>query len=259
MAIDLVTFRHLLRISGELTSGKRALVLGRQNFLEQNPPPRMARQMPVYQAMLTEAGHDRAVEDLIDEDGYCDSLFDYLGFGATDYMDLSDYEGANVLHDLNQPVPEHLHGAYDFILDGGTVEHIFNVPQALTNLDRMLSDMGRLLALNPANNWLGHGFYQFSPELVWSFWRDMLGYRVNLCAINAMRDWYGRQAIDAPPPEARSGARDHSLRKLPGTGIFLLVYDVTKDATAPRIGLIQQSDYSTTWSEAEAGRPAPPP
>jgi len=107
MAIDLLTFRKLLELAPRLPRGSRALVMGRQNFLLPNAIGRMARQKPVYQTMLNQYGHDIDLERIVDVDGYCDTLFDFLGFAETDYMDVSDYEGANVLHDLNHPVPRH--------------------------------------------------------------------------------------------------------------------------------------------------------
>lgn len=247
MAIDLVTFLQLLNLSKEIPAGGKALVLGRQNFLSPTPGAREQRQKRVYQRMLEHSGHDIELSSLADEDGYCDSFFDFLGFSQTDYMDLSDYEGANVLHDLNQRIPDTLEEQYDFIFDGGTIEHIFNVPMAFSNVDRMLRPGGRILGINPANNWVGHGFYQFSPELVWSFWRDTMGYQVNSCKLNRMRDFWGRSAINLTSPEERGMKRDDSLRKLSEPGIYLMIYDITKTKTGRKTKMVQQSDYADTW------------
>lgn len=247
MAIDLLTFRKLLELAPRLPRGSRALVMGRQNFLLPNAIGRMARQKPVYQTMLNQYGHDIDLERIVDVDGYCDTLFDFLGFAETDYMDVSDYEGANVLHDLNHPVPPALHGQYDFILDGGTSEHVFDIAEAFRNYHRMLRKGGQLLAFNPANNWLGHGFYQIGPELVWSFWRDALGYRVHECSINAMRDWYASGALNVEPPETRDRRRNVELAKPRGVGIQLLIYRVEKSQDKPDIAAAQQSDYVADW------------
>jgi hypothetical protein len=186
---------------------------------------------------------------IVDEDGFCNSLFHFLGFDHVDYMDMSDYEGANVLHDLNHPLPGDLCDRYDFILDGGTTEHVFNVPQAFANYDRALRVGGQLLAMNPANNWLGHGFYQFGPELVWSYWRDAKRYIVHQCAINGMRDWYGRSEIVIEPPEARGMERDDQLRNKLGAGIYQLLYRVEKTAESDPSADAQQSDYRASWSK----------
>jgi hypothetical protein len=248
MAIDLLSFKTLLRLSGEGRLTGDALVLGRQNFLTAGSgDKRMQRQLPIYQQMLVEAGFDIALDKIIDPDGFCDSFFRILGFNRIDYMDVSGYEGANVIHDLNKPLPARLIGRYDFIFDGGTTEHVFDVPQAFENYDLALRTGGSLLAVNPANNWPGHGFYQFGPEVVWSYWRDVKNYKVHQCTINAMRDWYSRKQIVIAPPEARAMQRDHKLRSQLGDGIQLLVYLVEKSKETVRRSSAQQSDYRAQW------------
>src|SRR5690606_20333874 len=63
--------------------------------------------------------------------GYAEPfLHEFLGASAIDVMDYSDYEGAQLLHDLNTPVPEEWHDRYDAVIDGGSLEHIFNFPVA---------------------------------------------------------------------------------------------------------------------------------
>src|ERR1700761_8004235 len=49
-------------------------------------------------------------------------------------LDYSSYEGADVLHDLNKPIPDSWYGKYDVVIEAGTLEHIFNFPVAVANL-----------------------------------------------------------------------------------------------------------------------------
>ena len=49
-----------------------------------------------------------------------------LDINELSIMDISDYEGAQVIHDLNFTIPEHLEKKYDVVIDGGSLEHIFN-------------------------------------------------------------------------------------------------------------------------------------
>jgi len=88
-------------------------------------------------------------------------------FGATSIFsaDASPYEGATIIHDFNNPLPSQHHMQFDTLLEFGSLEHIFNVPVALANMMNMVKIGGRLLSIAPANNWLGHGFYQIGPEL----------------------------------------------------------------------------------------------
>ena len=83
---------------------------------------------------------------------WADSFFrDTLGVQDFHTMDYSDYEGADLLHDLNSPLaPEH-YGRFDAIVDGGTLEHIFNVPEALKSYMRLVKVGGRIFIFTPAN------------------------------------------------------------------------------------------------------------
>jgi SAM-dependent methyltransferase len=88
-----------------------------------------------------------------------------LGAKKISSCDASPYEGADFTHDLNQPIPAELEGRFDVVIDGGTLEHVFNFPVAIANCMRMVREGGHVILFTPANNYFGHGFYQFSPEL----------------------------------------------------------------------------------------------
>ena len=91
----------------------------------------------------------------------------FLSMGArkVSAMDFSDFEGANHVHDLNKPVGVELKERFDLVYDGGTLEHVFNFPVALKNCMEMVRLGGHLFFHTCTNNYCGHGFYQFSPEL----------------------------------------------------------------------------------------------
>lgn len=97
-------------------------------------------------------------------------FFHLLGLDDVQALDYSDYEHAEILHDLNSPVPDALREKFGFILDGGTLEHVFDVRQGLANVAAMLKPGGRVLHHSPANNWTNHGFYQFSPTLYFDYY-----------------------------------------------------------------------------------------
>jgi hypothetical protein len=63
-------------------------------------------------------------------------------------LDVSAYEGAEIIHNLNEPVPENLRGIADFIVDGSTLDNTFNAALTLMNYSEMLRPGGRLLAVN---------------------------------------------------------------------------------------------------------------
>ena len=70
-------------------------------------------------------------------------FFKAIGFDNVLSMDHSDYEDADIIHDLNSP-SLHIDGAgrYSLIVDGGTFEHIFHIPNALTNTFHLLNEGG---------------------------------------------------------------------------------------------------------------------
>lgn len=104
-------------------------------------------------------------ERSIFKDDYAEGLFRTLGASTVDSMDASDYQGANVIHDLNLPLPRSLVRRYTCVVDFGTLEHVFNFPVALKSATDMVEVGGHFMCITVANNFMGHGFYQFSPEL----------------------------------------------------------------------------------------------
>lgn len=100
-------------------------------------------------------------------------------------LDVSDYEGADYIVDLNSNVPVQLEGKFGLILDLGTLEHIFDVKQALRNINVMLKPGGRVIHSSPGSNWLGHGFYQFSPTLFYDYYGNN-GFTNLRCLIGEM-------------------------------------------------------------------------
>jgi SAM-dependent methyltransferase len=106
-------------------------------------------------------------------------LRDFLGASSITVLDASPYEGADTIHDMNTPVPEAWHGQYDAVIDSGSLEHIFNVPVAFANLADMLKVGGTIFVTSPANNLMGHGFYQFSPELMFRVFSEANGFALH--------------------------------------------------------------------------------
>jgi SAM-dependent methyltransferase len=102
----------------------------------------------------------------------------FLGASALSVLDYSPYEGATIVHDLNQPLPAAHHGQFDAVIDGGSLEHVFNFPVAIASLMRALKVGGHLFLKSPANNLCGHGFYQFSPELMFRIFSEDNGFEI---------------------------------------------------------------------------------
>jgi len=122
------------------------------------------------------------------------SLFTGLGFDEVLRLDASQYEGAEIVHDLNsiidiKPSPlkphtaEALVGNCDLVFDGGTIEHIFNIPNAFRNIFALLKVGGRVIhAGAPISNHIDHGFYMFSPTLFYDYY-SANNYHINVFQI----------------------------------------------------------------------------
>src|SRR5258708_26915369 len=102
---------------------------------------------------------------------------------------------------------------------------------------------GHYLGITPANNFFGHGFYQFSPELHFNIFSEQNGFEVvNMVAYEQKRNpkWY---AVRGP---LEVGGR---VTLCNATPVFLLV--LAKRIARKQIfeTMPQQSDYVAIWRE----------
>ena len=107
-----------------------------------------------------------------------DFLKVFLGAEEVISLDCSSYEHCDIVHDMNRPIDPSLHGTFDVVIDGGSLEHIFNFPVAVANCMNLVKVGGSLFIFTPANNYMGHGFYQFSPELFFRIFDEKYGFRM---------------------------------------------------------------------------------
>lgn len=172
-------------------------------------------------------------------------------------IDASDYEGATLVHDLNRPVPEALYEQFDAVIDGGTLEHVFNFPTAISSCMRMLKVGGRFFSLTPANNHCGHGFYQFSPELFFRLFNGTNGFELEALLLVEppypgieLSTWRRAWSV-RDPAEVRSRVGLVSQRP-----VYLFVQAVKRHAVEPLATSPQQSDYRAAWT-GPAANPLP--
>jgi hypothetical protein len=92
-------------------------------------------------------------------------------------FDNSDYEQATYVHDMNQKIPAEFIGQYSMVMEGGTLDHVFNFPVAIKNCMEMLEVGGHYIGITISNN-VGSGFYQFSPELFFGVFTKENGFEL---------------------------------------------------------------------------------
>jgi SAM-dependent methyltransferase len=66
--------------------------------------------------------------------------------------DISPYEGAEHVFDICGDVPETLRGQFDFIIDGGSLDNVFDPFRMLANMTEMLRPGGRLFIFAWSNS-----------------------------------------------------------------------------------------------------------
>lgn len=184
--------------------------------------------------------------------GYAEDLLKFLGAGTVESFDCSAYEGATRVHDFNLPIPAGWAGRFTAVIDGGTLEHVFNFPAAVGNALRLLAVGGRYLGVSPANNYLGHGFYQFSPELWYRVFSPENGFRVLRMFCHEGREtrrWYS-----VPDPAAVR----RRLTVVNSAPLLLLVQARKTEEKTLFSRPPLQSDYRELWSEPSGKAAAPP-
>jgi len=97
------------------------------------------------------------------------SLFIMMGADNVYATDVSTYEDPDFVINLNDPVEDSYYEKFDTIVDFGTLEHIFDIPTALDNISKMLKKGGHVVLALPCSNFIDHGFYSFSPILLFDY------------------------------------------------------------------------------------------
>lgn len=176
----------------------------------------------------------------------CETFFSKLGYKKIDSIDVSAYENASILHDLNYPINSK-NNYYDYIYDGGTSEHVFNAPQLIQNVINMLSIDGIYCSVTCNNNFSGHGFYQYSPEFFLSAFREKYGMELlslQLAQVNTLKDkWL----------DVKSYGNDSTGRNTTQFSNTNMVYIViiAKKITNQRINLLENAPQQNSYENID--------
>jgi len=185
----------------------------------------------------------KKLEEVVFADDYTEPLFEILGAKNLQTIDFSSYENASIIHDLNTPIPKNLHNSFSCVLDSGTLEHVFNFPVAIKSCMEAVKVGGHYIGITPVNNQMGHGFYQFSPELFYRIFSEENGFKVIKMLIAVTNEnemvWY-----EVADPKHVSN-RVMVVNNFPLSLMFIAEKVAQKELfiTTP-----QQSDYTSTWN-----------
>lgn len=210
---------------GDISS---TIVLGRQSFTPT---------LPLLKALQK--------EDLISKSGentYCDEFFSKAGVKHLDYLDISAYQGANILQDLGKEIPSSLKGRYDLVIDAGTLEHIPDFLFALQNTMSLVKNRGFLMILSPGNNFMGHGCYQLSPEIFHRVLSEENGFKVRISFIHEPRTFRGKWNN---VPDSKSVNSRVEVTTKGETYVCILAERISDKPSS--VG--HQSDYENAWNQ----------
>lgn len=242
MGINLNGLRFLLYAKAQGVDYKKTAMLGRQGL-------HLTFQQ-FERVFNKEFGYSLSESQLQDIFGshYADKLLSFLGAETVDSFDASDYEGSTQIHDFNLEIDPSYFQKYSCVIDGGSLEHIFNFPTAVKNCMNLLQQDGFFLGITPTNNYPGHGFYQFSPELFYQIFSETNGFETLDIFVHEEREaayWY----------------RVKNAMKTGGRVIFsnkketlMLVFAQRKQIQPVLQRYPNQADYLVSWGEA-AQRP----
>jgi SAM-dependent methyltransferase len=170
-------------------------------------------------------------------------FFSMLGYAEVKSLDISAYEGAEIVGDLNDPeLPGKVGETFDLVYDCGTLEHIFDVTHALRSMDQLVRLGGIAVHASPTNGFMDHGFWQLSPDMFRAFY-SAKGYRTLTSAVFTMG--FSPLAVPAEENIYRKKGRGFIAENLVEA---IAVFAATKEY-APESTPIRMQDYYTTMHE----------
>lgn len=248
MGLEFYTTRFLLQAKATGARFGRTLTIGRQNFFVTGPQlDKIGREFNFNTAAFRGSA---PAADLVYVEPF---LRNVLGAEAVESLDVSNYEGATHVHDMNAPLPQSLKGQFDLVLEAGSLEHIFNFPVAIRNLMEALKPGGTLIIQTPANNYFGHGFYQFSAELFYRVLSEANGFKLE--RMHLLEHFFPCHFFSTPVYSVTDPEKVRKRVQLVNKRPTLLLVHATRTADLPIFAATpQQSDYVPLWKE-RAGTP----
>lgn len=177
----------------------------------------------------------------IERTGYCEPVLLALNAERIDSLDFSDYEDASFVADLNRPIS--IETKFDTVIDSGSLEHVFDVAAAFRNTINLCKVDGRIFHFLPVNNLNGHGFWQFSSDLLYSIYSVQNGFAETEVYYASSLDpsyWYRM-------PDAKPGIRIEIVSLEP-----IILLSATRKVRDVQNITIMQPFYVPAWSEDHA-------
>lgn len=105
-------------------------------------------------------------------------------------VDIHASRGIETVVDLNYP---HDLGAFDMVIDGGTIEHCFNISQAMMNAAHAVKHGGVIFHTTPMSM-MNHGFYNVCSTLFHDFY-EQNGWTVEFCQGISAKEFFPLEPV----------------------------------------------------------------
>jgi SAM-dependent methyltransferase len=161
------------------------------------------------------------------------TFFGMLGVEVVHAIDHSDYEGANIIVDLNRPISAEYEGFADFIFGGSVLDNVFDPACYMRNITRMLRPGGRLIDVN-SSSFGEHPYVLMSPA--WYF---------DYCVINQFASC-SLYVSEGGPALARDECHIYGLNLKPD---FEAIPDLGDPGSGMRthVIMVAEKDEVTSW------------
>lgn len=159
---EIIKFLNIAKQYG--IKDKTLVMIGKQNFFVE---------IESFKRVLCEMGFSDKVDMNIIDKKSIDSIdfFKMIGFKEVHALDYSEYEGADIIWDLNMEIPLEMHQKFDYVIQGGTIEHVFDIAMAMKNVSNMVKVGGIIYHGAPSDGWINHGFYSISPIFFMDYYK----------------------------------------------------------------------------------------
>lgn len=170
-AVDLFIFRKL-KDAGVFPARPSVLELGEAEWYGDTTTEALSEEIDaqVSDPALREELHQKLVDAICGESKYKSwdiaKIFykAFLDYSRITAIDLHGTPDARPI-DLNHPAD--LGEQFDFVINSGTGEHVFNVCEFFRNIHQFARPGGLMMHVMPFRGWLEHGFYSFNPTFYW--------------------------------------------------------------------------------------------
>src|SRR5262249_24549327 len=150
--------------------GGDVLLVGRQTVML---TPEQALALLAREGVAPLPGHVVEIDKstVAAKDGFITdrSFFSMFSRGRVIALDVSDYEDAEIVHDLNCALPEKYRGVADFIFNGSCLDNLFDPAMAMQSISKMLRPGGRVMGVEHGTS-INGAFVCYSPEWFFDFY-----------------------------------------------------------------------------------------